>query len=199
MTVVIPAYHAGGGMRFEELVILARVTKASKPRVIFEMGSYNGLTTAVFVLNSESETQVLTLDLPPTGGEDRPELTSDEELVASRQLLSVPQALGLSRYQQILCDTMQFDPSPYTDLVGLGLVDAAHDLTHVRNDTIKMARMMSPGGLVFWHDYGGKGSLKPLAKYLEAIARRCPVYRIRGTTLAWAPAGDLKAALRDQA
>lgn len=32
-----------------------------KPRVIFEMGSYNGLTTPVFILNS-AETRVLTLN-----------------------------------------------------------------------------------------------------------------------------------------
>jgi len=62
------------------------------------MGSYNGLTTAVFVLNSDANARVLTLDLPPTGAEDPPVLSSDEELVARRRLVSVPNALGLSRY-----------------------------------------------------------------------------------------------------
>jgi hypothetical protein len=90
---------------------------------------------------------------------------------------------------------MKFDPSPYTDSINLGLVDAAHDAVHVENDTIKMAKMMSPDGIVFWHDYGGKGALRPLALYLEALAKRCPLYRIRGTSLAWGPARELKAAL----
>jgi predicted O-methyltransferase YrrM len=194
-TVTIPAYHSGGGMSFDELVHLARTTKALKPKTIFEIGSYNGLSTAVFVLNSETDARILTLDLPPAGAEHRPVLSSDRELVANRRMQAVPQVLGLSRYTQLQCDSMQFDPSPYTDSVDLGLIDAAHDVVHVQNDTVKMARMMSEDGIVFWHDYGGRGALGPLAAYLEALAKRCPLYRIRGTTLAWGPARELKVAL----
>ena len=40
MTVTIPAYHSGGGMSFEELLVLARATKVLKPKTIFEIGSY---------------------------------------------------------------------------------------------------------------------------------------------------------------
>ena len=196
MTVTIPAYHSGGGMSFDELVFIARTVKVLKPRVIFEMGSYNGLTTSVFILNSDPETQVFTLDLPPNPAEVAV-LSSDKELVADRSLVSTTKALGLSRYTQLLCDSMKFDPTPYAGMVDLGLVDAAHDLVHVQNDTIKMAKMISDRGLVFWHDYGGKGSLRPLAWYLESLAKKCPLYRIRGTSLAWGHARDLKAVLKD--
>lgn len=58
MTVTIPAYHSGGGMSFEELMVLARTTKVLKPKTIFEIGSYDGLTTALFMLNSEAEAKV---------------------------------------------------------------------------------------------------------------------------------------------
>jgi methyltransferase family protein len=194
MTVTIPAYHSGGGMSFDELVFIARTVKVLKPRVIFEMGSYKGLTTSVFILNSDPETQVLTLDLPSNVAET-PVLSSDQELVADRSLVSTTKALGLSRYTQLLCDSMKFDATPYADTVDLGLVDAAHDLVHVQNDTVKMAEMMSDRGLVFWHDYGGKGPLRQLARYLEQLARKCPLYRIRGTSLAWGHARELKVAL----
>jgi predicted O-methyltransferase YrrM len=194
-TVTIPAFHSGGGMSFEELVLLARAVKVLKPKAIFEIGSYNGLTTALFVLNSESSVQILTLDLPSAGAGDAPTLSSDRELVASRHLLEVPHALGLSCYTQLLCDSMQFDPAPYADSIELGLIDAAHDVVHAKNDTFKMATMMSDGGIVFWHDYGGKGSLRPLAAYLESLSKKCPLYRIRGTSLAWAPARELKRAV----
>ena len=195
LTVTIPAHHGGGGMSFNELVLLARTTRVIKPKVIFEMGSYNGLTTAVFVLNSEPSTQVLTLDLPAQDEKARPILSSDQTLVANRQLLAIPKALGLVGYTLLSGDSMQFDPSPYADSVNLGLVDAAHDLVHVCNDSLKMARMMSENGIVFWHDYGGKGGLRPLATYLERLSKKCPLYRIVGTTLAWGPARELKAAL----
>jgi len=194
LTITIPAHHSGGGMAFDEMVILARSVRVLKPKTIFELGSYNGLSTAIFMLNSDADARIITLDLPQ-GWAGSSVLSSDEELVESRQLVSVPQALGLTRASQILCDSMQFDPAPYLDSVDFGLIDAAHDVVHVQNDTIKMARMASQEGVVFWHDYGGKGRLRPLAKYLEGLARRCPIYRIRGTTLAWAPAGPLKAVL----
>ena len=194
MTVTIPAHHSGGGMAFDELVYLARAVKVLKPTTIFEMGTYNGLATAVFILNSEPTARILTLDLPP-GTSETAALSSDGSLVASRQLLSTTKALGLSRYTQLLCDSMQFDPTPYAGTVDMGLIDAAHDLVHVQNDTMKMTQMMTPGGIVFWHDYGGKGMLRPLASYLENLAKKRPLYHILGTTLAWGRASDLKVAI----
>jgi len=193
-TITLPAIHTGGGMSYAELVILARVTKTLSPHAIFEMGSYDGLTTAVFLLNAP-DAQVYSLDLPPQAPADDEDLDSDKDLVAARHLGAIPRAIGLNHYTQILCDTMTFDPTPFTDSVELGLVDAAHDVKHVRNDTIKMATMMTDGGLVFWHDYGGKGTLRPLANYLEGLARRCSLFRIPETSLAWAYASDLKRAV----
>src|SRR5215467_9873066 len=102
---------------------------------------------------SFAELVVLTRDLPVESLAAQASLTTDQELVKDRNLGLVPQALGLGRYTQLLADSMTFDPSPYLDSVDLGFVDAAHDLEHVRNDTIKMARMMNQHGMIFWHDY----------------------------------------------
>jgi Methyltransferase domain len=195
-TISLPSAHTGGGMSFSELVILARATKTRKPSAIFEIGSYDGLTTAVFILNSPREARIFSLDLPPEAPKTGASLESDKDLVAARHLGSVPRALGLSQYTQLLCDSMMFDPEPYANSIDLGLVDAAHDVEHVRNDTIKMARMMTDDGMVFWHDYGGKGAFRPLAAYLENLAKWRPIYRIPETSLAWAYAKDLKEAVR---
>ena len=191
-TIILPAIHTGGGMSFAELVILARVTKTLAPRAIFEMGSYDGLTTAVFLLNAPPDSKVYSLDLPPQAVANEEDLASDKDLVSARHLGAIPKAIGLNHYTQILCDTMEFDPTPFSNTVELGLVDAAHDVKHVRNDTIKMATMMTDDGMVFWHDYGGKGILRPLANYLEGLGRHCSLFRIPETSLAWAYAKDLK-------
>lgn len=194
-TITLPAAHPGGGMSFGELVILARATKTLKPAAVFEMGSYNGLTTAIFILNSPPDARIYSLDLPPDLNEPDADLHTDRHLIANRQVGSVPQALGLADvYTQMFCDSMLFDPAPYADSIDLGLVDAAHDAEHVRNDTIKMATMMTDHGVVFWHDYGGKGSMRPLAQYLESVGQTCELFRIPETTLAWAPAKTLKSA-----
>jgi hypothetical protein len=147
------------------------------------------------MLNSPPEARILSLDLPPEASKGGGSLESDDDLVAARRLGSVPRALGLDRYTQLLCDSMAFDPSPYANSVDLGLVDAAHDAEHVKNDSIKMAKMMTDEGMVFWHDYGGKGTFRPLAIYLESLAKLQPIYRIPETSLAWAYAKDLKKAV----
>jgi hypothetical protein len=184
-------------MSFAELVVIARVTKAVKPKTVFEIGTYNGLTTAVFILNSEPSARIFSLDLPSVHAQTDNSIPMDKELVASRNLGAVPRTLGLREYVQLRCDSMQFDPSEYSDSIDIGLVDGAHDVLHAENDTIKMAKMMSDAGMIFWHDYGGKGALRALASYLEDIGKRCPVYRIPGTSLAWAPAVGVKKLLRD--
>jgi methyltransferase family protein len=193
-TISLPAVHTGGGMSFSELVILARVTKTRRPRAIFEMGSYDGLATAVFLLNAPDDAQVYSLDLPPQSGAEDDELSTDKELVAARHIGAIPKAIGLNHYSQILCDSMQFDPAPFRNSIALGLVDAAHDVKHVSNDTAKMAQMLTDDAIVFWHDYGGKGSLRPLANYLESLARKCSLFRIPETSLAWGYGKDLKQA-----
>jgi hypothetical protein len=66
----------------------------------------------------------------------------------------------------------------------------------VENDTLKMAVMVADRGLVFWHDYGGQGAVRPLAEYLESLASRMPIYCVHGTSLAWASAPDLRQLLR---
>jgi hypothetical protein len=193
-TITLPSVHTGGGTSFAELVVIARVTKALRPRTVFEIGSYDGLTTAVFILNAPPETRVYSLDLPLQSSAEEPYLHTDRDLVASRTLGSIPRALGLNAYTQILCDSMQFDPAQFAGTVDLGFIDGAHDEEHARNDTVKMSKMMSNEGMILWHDYGGKGTFRPLAKYLESLGRQCGVYRIMGTTLAWAMAKDLKKA-----
>ena len=83
-------------MSFTEMVIMARVTKTRRPRKVFEMGSYDGLTTAVFLLNVPADAQVISLDLPPESASKDEHLESDKELVSARTLGAVPRAIGLT-------------------------------------------------------------------------------------------------------
>jgi len=195
LVITLPAAHSGGGMSFSEMAILARATKMLKPSTIFEIGTFNGQTTAIFILNSDPATKVFTLDLPDDSSGDQEYLSSDAQLVAVRKLGSAPRALGLNNYVQICCDSMLFDPSGFMDSMDLCLIDGAHDLAHVENDTVKTATMVSDSGTVFWHDYGGKGSMRALTKYLDFLGRKAQIFRIPDTSLAWARGYDLKCAV----
>ncbi|MCU1303191.1 MAG: O-methyltransferase family 3 [Candidatus Sulfotelmatobacter sp.] len=184
-------FQTGGGTDPREILTLAAVTKLCKPARIFEIGTFNGRTTAVFILNSPSNCEVFTLDLPPDGGDLAHHLPTDVALVQDRQPEAYLRRAGLAgRYRQIYCDSMTFDPEPFGNSVELGFIDGAHAEEFVRNDTLKMAVMMSPRGFVFWHDYGGKGSFRPLSKYLESLP--IELYRVPATSLAWTTASEMK-------
>src|SRR6184192_2988089 len=57
--------HTGGGVRLDELVILAMVARALRPAKVFEIGTFMGRTTTVLLLNTPPTTEIVTLDLPP--------------------------------------------------------------------------------------------------------------------------------------
>jgi predicted O-methyltransferase YrrM len=202
--VKLPAILRGGaGTQPAELAYLASICALLQPQVVFEIGTYTGLTTAVFVLNAPPGARVISLDLPPhpylSEAEQARYLDTDLELIRERHLAKYLIELGLEgRYEQLLIDSMAFDPTPYAETVDLAFIDGAHSLAHVRNDTEKVARMLRPGGLVVWHDYGGRGRFRGLTSYLERLGRRARIYHVSGTTLAWATADELKAAVLDR-
>lgn len=190
-----------GGTRLEELLYLANVTKVLKPKKIFEIGTYTGRTTSIFIMNAPADAVVVTLDLPPEADIENHNsgdyINTDINLVKRRKLARYVFELGLqSRYQQVLCDSMSFDPTPHKGSVELGFIDGAHSYEYVKNDTEKVAEMMSERGLVMWHDYGGKGRFKPLSDYLESLSQEIPIYRVPETSLAWAAARDLRRLVR---
>jgi predicted O-methyltransferase YrrM len=184
-----------GGTRPEELLCLANVTKVLRPRKIFEIGTFSGRTTSIFIMNAPRDTVVITLDLPPETKvpRDPSYIDTDIDLVRRRPLARHIHELGLeSRCQQILSDSMEFDPTPHEGTVELGFIDGAHSHDYVKNDTEKMLRMITDRGMVMWHDYGGKGRFRPLSEYLHTLAKRVPIYRAPHTSLAWAAGSDLR-------
>lgn len=196
-TIELPSHLSdGGGTQIDELVYLAAVTRRMQPRRIFEIGTYTGRTTAVFVMNAPAEAEVITLDLPENSIPGEEYIASDRELIETRSLASFARGLGLaSRFQQILCDSLRFDPEPYRGTVELAFIDGAHSRAYVQNDTEKVAVMAANRSLVLWHDYGGKGSFRALSEYLEYLGRKARIYRIPNTSLAWASGAELKRAV----
>ena len=192
-----PILHGGGGTRTEELMCLAAVAHVLKPECILEIGTFTGLTTALFVLNCP-QARVISLDLPPDDTMHRPgSIATDLTLIHTRKVGHYLDVLGLrDRYEQIYCDSFQFDPAPLADSVDLAFIDGGHHYECVVNDTEKIARMIRDSGVVLWHDYGGSGDFLPLRQYLEALARGGAIYRIPATSLAWSLGKDLKQAVR---
>jgi hypothetical protein len=194
------AINSAGGTRLDELVLLATVARVLQPAKVFEIGTFTGRTTSVFILNAPNA-RIFSVDLPLDARPERLRsegyIDTDVTLVAQRRVGSFLQDMGLGdRYTQLLCDSRSLDPSPHAGSVELGLIDGAHALEYVRNDTEKMSVMSADRGLVFWHDYGGKGRFGDLTAYLDGLAARIQIWRVLDTTLAWAPCHEMRKLVR---
>lgn len=147
--------------------ILARHLKA---RNIFEFGTFTGRSTYYFTL-ATPDTRVTTLDLPPGPGRTIPEVglyfvNSDRE----------------DQITQILTDSRKFDPTPYEKKMDFIFVDGDHSYEGVKNDTEKAFKMLAPGGVILWHDYGASSDLG-LVRFFVEYTRQTPLFRIKKTSL----------------
>ena len=60
-------------------------------------------------------------------------------------------------------------------------VDGSHAYDYVRKDTDTAMRLVRPGGVVLWHDYGVWPGVMQALEELEA-ARRLGLVNIKGTS-----------------
>ena len=109
-----------------EIAYLGLLTRALRPRTVFEIGTYRGRTALTFALNSPEDCTVYTLDLAP---DSKPTLvgSADAELAASAQPGADYRNKDVAgKIKQIYADSTTFDFSPFAGTVDLFFVDGAH-------------------------------------------------------------------------
>ena len=133
-----------------ERLVLQALVVGRGVRTAFEIGTYNGGTTALIAESLPPDGRVVTLDLPPEAFDrSQSPVDLDGHRVGERWRAS-PAA---DRVEQVLCDSLEFDPSPWEGRCDLVLVDGAHDLVHGRQDSRTALRLVRPGGIVVWDDF----------------------------------------------
>ena len=144
----------GGSLTLTEISSLCNLVAARRPRKVLEIGSFRGLTTLNIAINAP-DAEIHTIDLPQ--GFD-PASTrfdnNDAGVIRSRGFYYYDGREEAKRIHQHYGDTAAFDYDQIGGGVDLCLIDAAHSYEYVRNDTAKSLPLMSPGGLMLWHDYG---------------------------------------------
>jgi hypothetical protein len=159
-----------GKINQAELFIVNVLARYRKARNIFEFGTFTGRSTYYFT-HATPETHVITLDLPPGPSRTIPDvglyfIGSDRE----------------DRITQLLTDSRKFDPAPFEKKMDFIFVDGDHSYEGVKNDTEKAFKMLAPGGVILWHDYGASSDLG-LVRYFVEFTRYTPLFRIRKTSL----------------
>jgi predicted O-methyltransferase YrrM len=178
-----------GSTPLSDLAALAALARKKRPKRIFEIGTFEGLTTVVFVKNSGTDAFVNTLDLP----HDRRELARTERSYTAHSITEpyvsghLIDKFGVRQQSKALFgDSVLFDFGPYRDQIDLFFVDGAHTEDYVALDSSHAFECLAPDGWVLWHDCFTPQVMKVLRK----VAQTAKLYQIRGTNLAFA-AGKL--------
>jgi hypothetical protein len=173
-----------GSMTLDEIYNIALMIKIFRPENIFEFGTFIGVTTLQMALNSDSKTEIYTLNLSSKNDEtmfaignsdeerNLPILQPGDRFVKSEKAKLITQLFG---------DSAVYDYTPYIDKMDFILIDASHEYEYVKSDTGNSFKMLKTGGTIIWHDYPNAPGVK---KYLNEIASKVKIYHIIGTHLA---------------
>jgi methyltransferase family protein len=143
----------GNTTLLEQLLILS-IAKRRKCKRIFELGTFDGKTSANIAANLEEDAEILTIDLPanqlddaalPVGAHDLTFIVKDK--IGGK--ISSP-----ANVIQLYGDTARFDFSLWYGTCDLVFVDACHEYAYVLSDSKIALKLLAPGGVVLWHDYG---------------------------------------------
>jgi hypothetical protein len=145
--VLHPVLIGGSSGAIAEMVTLAVVTAALRPKSILEIGAYDGMSA--WHLWANSEANVLSVDWP---SHPRPFLPKDDRV----------------RLHEI--DSRQWEP-PEGQRFDLCFIDAGHEYECVRNDTEKAMSCLSAGGTIVWHDATWRRDEFGVNRYLLGLRR----------------------------
>ena len=170
-----------------DTLALTTLVRLRNPRTVFEFGTFRGLMTVNLLINAADDAQMYTLDIPPekrdtltAGGWDR----SIDDSVIGEIYRRSPYA---GRITQILSDSRALDTAPYVGKMDFVFIDASHEYEFVVNDTKKAFEMLSPDGVVAWHDYAD--DYPGVRRHLDELGREREVFWVTGTRIAFCRRG----------
>jgi hypothetical protein len=172
-----------GNVSSFELVVLCHLIAMFQPKAILELGTFDGNTTLQMALNSPENTVIHTLDLPHTTTTAPVEI-GDLSYIEDKKKLK-RKFLGTSlekKIRQHLGDSNRIDFQEFgnPDFV---FIDASHSYECVKNDSEKTMRVLSPGGVIIWHDF--TPNWPGVWLYLSELSKDIPLVQIKNTTLVY--------------
>jgi predicted O-methyltransferase YrrM len=186
---LIETGKANGNVRISELAILAQcAANIADDGNIFEIGTFDGRTTLNLALNQAGPGKVFTLDLPPDTA-TKFDIEQGERHFVDKPASGVryrakekelPAVVG--RIRQLHGDSASFDYGEYAGTCSLVFVDGSHAYDYAVADTKTAMRLIRPGGVIIWHDYGIWKGVTTALDELDA-RDRLGLKSIHGTSL----------------
>jgi predicted O-methyltransferase YrrM len=171
----------------DELAYMALITKAIRPRKIFEIGTFRGRTALNFALNSPDDCITYTLDLPPgdrESGIQGVNLADRRIMKASSPGIDYKGSEVDHKIEQLYGNSVEFDFSPYSGEIDIVFVDGAHHYEAVRSDSLNALKLTKPGGCIIWHDFANYGDYNDVSRAVLDCLPGEQVIQIAATELA---------------
>lgn len=173
---------------FELAIICTAVKEQKQSKLIIEIGTFDGRTTLNMAVNSSPDTHIVTLDLPQ-GEETKFDLAPYEEQYVDKsgsgdRFVNCSDELKpfAQKITQIYGDSASYDWSRFYGKADLVFVDGSHAYDYVVSDSETALKLIKPGGVILWHDYG---EWDGVTKALNVIDEKLPtrLKHIKSSTL----------------
>lgn len=175
--------------RPNELSTLSTLVYQLKPKTIFEIGTYNGFTTLHFAYNAPEDSKIYTLDLPPDFEvQDKAHYSYDDLMVVELSKKNIANRVYKKdpmgrKIIELFGDSEKFDFSPYYGKMDLIFIDGNHSHQYVKSDTENAFKMLSPNGVILWHDFDYIIH-RDVFKFLNNLSKQHKIYSIPRTRFA---------------
>lgn len=172
-----------GNVSYGEMLTLCILARYLKAKNVFEIGTYDGLTTLHFALNIPEDAKIMTLDLKK---DDVPKvrLSLEKEDLKYINKSTIGDNYRNTRVEykitQVYGDSATFDFSPFYNSIDLMFIDGSHHYEYVKQDSENALKMIRNGGIIVYHDF----LVWPgVTKYLLELSKTLKIYHVKDTSL----------------
>jgi predicted O-methyltransferase YrrM len=164
----------------KETAILVALIASAMPKVVVEFGVNLGITAKVLLDSIPSIETYIGIDVP-YGYQPRLNCQRSEvPACAGRYATADPRF-----YSLILDDGSSSLAAEDLEPIDAAFIDGDHSAVGVTSDSVLARRLLRPGGIIVWHDYGN--TAVEVTTALDTLVDKCswPIKRVKDTALAF--------------
>jgi predicted O-methyltransferase YrrM len=162
-----------------DLLIVLSLIALVCPEVIYEIGTYRGVTAQTLAINFP-DAHIFTLDLKPGEKSFIPGSVGDNTLLDNQKGHSA------DNITQLWSDSSFIKYQSY--FVDVVLIDGGHTYEQVIVDTVLALRHLSLNGMIIWHDYT---EWEGVTRALDYLSQSIPITHVAGSHVAFYRRGDV--------
>ncbi len=174
-------------LRQHEQALILAIASRIDARLIFEFGPQKTNRSSQIARELEDGTLAIITDQSASGA-----MTGQESRAAG---LLTPEAVErtetIRHVDAFRGRNARLEYAPWIGACDLVIVNASHEYDFVKCDSLTALRLVKPGGIVLWSDYGAAPSLTHCVNTLSRTVRSlASLRRITGTNLCFWRRGD---------